>query len=73
MAYNKGRKVQRRYINMATSSIFSNVKISDRKATESFINAVTVAEKHNSQVSECSVIPSMDKDQIRKAFAQKKK
>ncbi len=58
---------------MATSSIFSNVKISDRKATESFVNAVTVAERNNNQSSECSVIPSMDKDQIKKAFAQKKK
>ena len=65
--------MQRRYINMATSSIFSNVKISGRKATERFANAISVSQKHNNQVSECSVIPSMDKDQIRKAFAQKKK
>lgn len=73
MAYNKGRKVQRRYINMATSSIFSNVKISGRKATESFANAISVSQKHNDQVSECSAIPSMNKEEIRKVFAQKKK
>ena len=35
---------------MATSTIFSNVKISDRKATESFVDAVADAEKRNSQV-----------------------
>lgn len=58
---------------MATSSIFFNVKIRDRKATKSFANAISVSQKHKDQVSECSAIPSMNKDQIRKAFAQKKK
>ena len=51
---------------MATSSIFSNVKISGRKATERFANAISVSQKHNNQVSECSAIPSMDKEEIRK-------
>ena len=58
---------------MATSSIFFNVKVRDCKATERFANAVSVSQKHKDQVSECSAIPSMNKDQIRKAFAQKKK
>lgn len=58
---------------MATSSIFSNVKIADRNSATEFINAVIKAEKSKVNSNTVSSVPSISKEQIKEILVQKKK
>ena len=54
---------------MATSTIFANVKITDRKSAERFINALEVSSKDPKRVPTSKVDPPLrDKEAIRTLF-----
>lgn len=57
---------------MATSSIFTNVKITDKKSAEMFISALEKASKAPKRVPTAEVSePLRDKEAIRALFAKR--
>lgn len=57
---------------MATSSIFTNVKITDRRSAETFISALEKASKSPQRVPTTTVnAPLGDKEAIRALFAKR--
>ena len=57
---------------MATSSIFTNVKITDRHSAETFISALEKASKSPQRVPTTTVnAPLRDKEAIRALFAKR--
>jgi len=57
---------------MATSSIFTNVKITDRNSAETFISALEKASKSPKRVSTTTVnAPLRNKEAIRALFAKR--
>ena len=57
---------------MATSSIFTNVKINDRDSAEMFISALEKASKAPKRVPTTKVDPPLrDKEAIRALFAKR--
>ncbi len=57
---------------MATSSIFTNVKITDRKSAERFVEALEAASKIPPRVPTTDVKPPLrDKEAIRAMFAKR--
>lgn len=56
---------------MATSSIFYNIKISDEKAAEAFVNALEESEKAQANKLSAEAISVLkDLDEIRKLVAK---
>lgn len=57
---------------MATSSIFTNVKITDAKSAERFVEALDAASKNPSRMPTTDVNPPLrDKEAIKALFAQR--
>ena len=57
---------------MATSSIFTNVKITDKKSAEMFISALEKASKSPKRVTTADVnAPLRDKEAIRTLFTKR--
>ncbi len=75
-AYNRVEKVYKKIggISMATSSIFANVKITDPKKAEAFINAMDAAAnlpRKNTQTTTHYLVN--DPEKIREMFAKRMK
>lgn len=59
---------------MATSSIFTNIKISDPKEAEALINALEASESDPNVELSAPIIPTVtDLDEIRKLMGKRKK
>ena len=59
---------------MATSSIFTNIKISDPKEAEALINALEASESDPNVEPSAPIIPTVtDLDEIRKLMGKRKK
>lgn len=59
---------------MATSSIFTNIKISDPKEAEALINALEASESDQKVEPSAPIIPTVtDLDEIRKLMEKRKK
>lgn len=59
---------------MATSSIFAQVKITDPKKAEAFVNALDASAKDPKRKPSAPVIPTVtDLDEIRKIMSKRKK
>ena len=57
---------------MATSSIFSDVKITESESANKFLLALYAAEKKETVIDESSIVPSLTKEELKKILAQKK-